>query len=547
MTLSGSLASLPLRDARELFERQYLMTQINRFGGNIVADGELRGMERSRAAPQAEVAGRRDDGARRGARGAGRRVAGRRLSGTRPPAPRSARSPRRARPSRTAGSPAAARPARRSAAAAPRRSPSPPCRRRPSGRAAPRSRPRRRFDARRPRSPARPRGRGCRDTSRPRSSPAARSRSGGPRGSPGRASAAQARKSCSAASAACRVSARPIRSPPPAQAAAGSGGAGRVSSREVSTARAQLAIGLATRARPARPPRPLTPDPGAAYRCPSAVATGRAADGSGDEGHHLRRGAGRLADRAPPRGRAQRRHRRRQQPRPRPPRDRHARRAGHHRLRQLPRRAGARGGGGRGHAHRRDPFGRGEHGHLPGGPFDLHRPAQDRPPARAVLPLGGARRSLPPRPPAHRRRDLARARGGRGRAAPPARARGLRRRGVHGAARRSFIGLQLDADCPVLDTPLRQLSELFRTLRAVVVGVRRAGRRGSSRPIRAISSRPGTRSTCCAHSDDLHADAGDLRQDRPPAGARRHHRRRQRRASRWRTRWRRRPSASAPR
>ncbi|UWQ16728.1 Trk system potassium transporter TrkA [Jannaschia sp. M317] len=37
-----------------------------------------------------------------------------------------------------------------------------------------------------------------------------------------------------------------------------------------------------------------------------------------------------------------------------------------------------------------------------------------------------------------------------------------------------LIGLKLDADCPVLDTPLRQLSELFSTLRAVVVGVRRA-------------------------------------------------------------------------
>jgi trk system potassium uptake protein TrkA len=36
-----------------------------------------------------------------------------------------------------------------------------------------------------------------------------------------------------------------------------------------------------------------------------------------------------------------------------------------------------------------------------------------------------------------------------------------------------LIGLQLDADCPVLDTPLRQLSELFSTLRAVVVAVRR--------------------------------------------------------------------------
>jgi trk system potassium uptake protein TrkA len=38
-----------------------------------------------------------------------------------------------------------------------------------------------------------------------------------------------------------------------------------------------------------------------------------------------------------------------------------------------------------------------------------------------------------------------------------------------------MLGLHLDADCPVLNTPLRQLSELFSTLRAIVVGVRREG------------------------------------------------------------------------
>lgn len=47
LTLSGSLASLPLREARELFERQYLMTQINRFGGNISKTAAFVGMERS--------------------------------------------------------------------------------------------------------------------------------------------------------------------------------------------------------------------------------------------------------------------------------------------------------------------------------------------------------------------------------------------------------------------------------------------------------------------------------------------------------------------
>ncbi|MAX73058.1 Trk system potassium transporter TrkA [Alterinioella nitratireducens] len=38
-----------------------------------------------------------------------------------------------------------------------------------------------------------------------------------------------------------------------------------------------------------------------------------------------------------------------------------------------------------------------------------------------------------------------------------------------------LLGIRLDADCPVLNTPLKQLSELFSTLRAIVVGVRRDG------------------------------------------------------------------------
>jgi trk system potassium uptake protein TrkA len=39
-----------------------------------------------------------------------------------------------------------------------------------------------------------------------------------------------------------------------------------------------------------------------------------------------------------------------------------------------------------------------------------------------------------------------------------------------------LVGISLDTACAVLNTPLRQLSELFSTLRAVVVGVRRADR-----------------------------------------------------------------------
>lgn len=39
-----------------------------------------------------------------------------------------------------------------------------------------------------------------------------------------------------------------------------------------------------------------------------------------------------------------------------------------------------------------------------------------------------------------------------------------------------LLGITLEQDCPVIRTPLRQLSELFSTLRARVVGVRREGR-----------------------------------------------------------------------
>ncbi|NUB43196.1 sigma-54-dependent Fis family transcriptional regulator [Fertoebacter nigrum] len=47
LVLGGALATLPLREARELFEREYLLTQINRFGGNISRTASFVGMERS--------------------------------------------------------------------------------------------------------------------------------------------------------------------------------------------------------------------------------------------------------------------------------------------------------------------------------------------------------------------------------------------------------------------------------------------------------------------------------------------------------------------
>jgi two-component system nitrogen regulation response regulator NtrX len=41
------LMSLALRDAREIFEREYLLAQIARFSGNISRTAEFIGMERS--------------------------------------------------------------------------------------------------------------------------------------------------------------------------------------------------------------------------------------------------------------------------------------------------------------------------------------------------------------------------------------------------------------------------------------------------------------------------------------------------------------------
>lgn len=44
------------------------------------------------------------------------------------------------------------------------------------------------------------------------------------------------------------------------------------------------------------------------------------------------------------------------------------------------------------------------------------------------------------------------------------------------AGQAQLLGLALEEDCAVLNTPLRQLTDLFSTLRAIVVGVRREGR-----------------------------------------------------------------------
>ncbi len=46
----------------------------------------------------------------------------------------------------------------------------------------------------------------------------------------------------------------------------------------------------------------------------------------------------------------------------------------------------------------------------------------------------------------------------------------------------TLLGITLEGDCPVLDTPLRQLTDLFSTLRTIVVGVRRGDRLFSPEP-----------------------------------------------------------------
>ena len=47
ITSSGHIMSLPLREARERFEREYLVAQIDRFSGNVSRTAEFVGMERS--------------------------------------------------------------------------------------------------------------------------------------------------------------------------------------------------------------------------------------------------------------------------------------------------------------------------------------------------------------------------------------------------------------------------------------------------------------------------------------------------------------------
>ena len=47
VVLSGTVATMPLREEREAFEREYLQTTLNQYGGSISRTAELVGMERS--------------------------------------------------------------------------------------------------------------------------------------------------------------------------------------------------------------------------------------------------------------------------------------------------------------------------------------------------------------------------------------------------------------------------------------------------------------------------------------------------------------------
>ena len=64
-----------------------------------------------------------------------------------------------------------------------------------------------------------------------------------------------------------------------------------------------------------------------------------------------------------------------------------------------------------------------------------------------------------------------------------------------------LLGVALDEDCPVLNTPLRQLTDLFSTLRAIVVGIRREARLFAPEPGDQLFA--GDQIYVCAHVEDV--------------------------------------------
>ncbi|SFI72033.1 Trk system potassium transporter TrkA [Celeribacter neptunius] len=69
------------------------------------------------------------------------------------------------------------------------------------------------------------------------------------------------------------------------------------------------------------------------------------------------------------------------------------------------------------------------------------------------------------------------------------------------AGRAQLMGILLEEECPVLNTSLRELSDLFSTLRAIVVGVRRDGRLFAPDPGDQLFARDEIYVFC--HSDDI--------------------------------------------
>jgi trk system potassium uptake protein len=64
-----------------------------------------------------------------------------------------------------------------------------------------------------------------------------------------------------------------------------------------------------------------------------------------------------------------------------------------------------------------------------------------------------------------------------------------------------LLGIALDDECPVINTPLRQLTDLFSTLRAIVVGVRRDDRLFAPEPEDQLF--PGDQIYVFSHSEDV--------------------------------------------
>ncbi|MFY0691423.1 MAG: Trk system potassium transporter TrkA [Paracoccaceae bacterium] len=64
-----------------------------------------------------------------------------------------------------------------------------------------------------------------------------------------------------------------------------------------------------------------------------------------------------------------------------------------------------------------------------------------------------------------------------------------------------LLGIALDKDCPVLNTPLRQLTDLFSTLRAIVVGIRREGKLIAPDPADQLFA--GDQIYVCTHREDV--------------------------------------------